>query len=118
MKGVLVTMPVLESTQTQTLSHLKSRITIDPSSTIMASTNGFSFSIIFSASFPALPTNSGHELFPKSETCKTILIHFFINLSSCRLNNMKKKNLYIKIMFINIVLKIQNLNRHSLCFLN
>lgn len=51
MKGVVVTMPVLESTQAQTLLHLTSRITDDPSSIIMVSTNGFSFSIIFSPSF-------------------------------------------------------------------
>ncbi|KAE9589752.1 hypothetical protein Lalb_Chr21g0312261 [Lupinus albus] len=61
--GIFLTIPFV-STQTQTLSHLKSVITMVPSSTIIASTKLFSLSIVASASVPCTPTNSGHELLP------------------------------------------------------
>jgi len=41
-------------------------MTIDPSGTIIASTRGFSLSIVAAATFPSAPRSSGHELLPAS----------------------------------------------------
>ena len=65
-------MPSL-STQTQTLSHRKFLMTDDPSGTIIASTRGFSLSIVATAHFPSTPRSSGHELLPACTQVKYCL---------------------------------------------
>lgn len=54
-------------TQTQTLSQRKSVMTMFPSGTMIASTKGFSLSIVASATVPCTPTSSGHELLPAQQ---------------------------------------------------
>lgn len=61
--GTLLTIPSL-LTQTQTLSLRRSVVTTDPRGTIIAFTEGFSLSIVASATVPCTPTNSGHENLP------------------------------------------------------
>ena len=65
-------MPSL-STQTQTLSHRKFSMIDDPSGTIIASTRGFSLSIVATAHFPSTPRSSGHELLPACTQVKYCL---------------------------------------------
>jgi len=75
-------------TNTRTLSHLKSVVTDEPSSTVKAFTLGFSFMMICVAVSPLMPTNSGHELlptfnsiFPSQHYIKTLfIIPFFFSL--------------------------------------
>lgn len=100
------------STHTLTRSYRTSYVTSCPTKTIIASTRGFSFSIVATALWPFTPTSSGHELFPvyfisgntnlfinrsSNTTMFQKFVHFMWNKTLSRnLKERKKKMVYLE----------------------
>ena len=110
MTGTLETVPSVR-TQTQTLSQRKSVVTTEPSSTIIASTEGFSLSIVASATVPCTPTSSGHEFLPthRPKKKKKIII-------DQRQYNTDVTGIYSQLLIHVHVLYLRNWSLFPFCF--